>query len=256
MSSRSSKFCLGTDLIENSWDALYECQALTPWEMLPPYDLQEFLQRHCVGIEQVGTILSIGCGRGRRDVIALSGIPELNRKSLAYTGIDISAIAVKQANELFAALSAGDAMAGTSKFLKNANSTRLPQLLVRYQLVHTDVIKYLEIGKKYDAIIDWMCLHDLDVRLRRTYADLIKNSGAKYYILKTFSKEGSSIKDLGYVGEGIKKAQLSESEVCEMFGPEFEIVAFQQDKEELNPVPPPPDQIIAAKRAYLMRRIV
>jgi hypothetical protein len=224
--------------------------------MLPPHDLQKFLLNHCVGIEQLGTILSIGCGRGRRDVIALSGIPELNRTSLTYTGIDISAIAVEQANDLFAASAAGEAMSGTRKLIKNGDSMRLPQLQVRYQLVHADVIEYLENGDKYDAIIDWMCLHDLEVGLRRTYADLIKNSCAQYYILKTFSKEGSSIEDLGFVGEGIKKAQLSEGEIREMFGPEFEIAAFQQDEEELNPDPPPPDRIIAAKRAYFMRRII
>jgi hypothetical protein len=251
-----SKLHSDVNLVANSWDTLYDRQVLTPWEMLPQHDLQKFLESHCLGMEKINTILSIGCGRGRRDLIALSEIPELNRITLAYTGIDISAIAVEQARKLFTTLAVTEPIKDTCEFAEADGNPNLPRLFVRYQISRADVIEYLRNGNRYDAIIDWMCLHDLDVELRQTYADLVKASCDRYYILKTFSKEGSSLNDLGYVSEGIKKAQLSKNEICELFGPEFEIAAFQQDAEELDPVPAPPDRIIAAKRAYLMRRIV
>jgi hypothetical protein len=66
--------------------------------------------------------------------------------------------------------------------------------------------------------------------------------------------EGASLRDLGCVGDRIKKYQLSRADILGLFGNDFDIISARAISEDLDPIDRPTDGIIAAKMIYIMQR--
>jgi hypothetical protein len=223
--------------------------------MLPPDDLKLFLAASNIPLQNIRNILSIGCGRAIRDLIALTELPELNRPSLSYTGIEISKLAVDAANAWAELLRQRDDLSSDSKCpVEGAQIGPLPPIQSHCQFINEDILGYLQLNHRYDLVIDWMCLHNIDKNIVDRYITLMKAACTKFLVVKVFSLEGSTVQDLGFMGGEVKKNQFSEQDVIRIFSPEFQLEGVEQYPEDLEPDPMPEDKIVAAKRAYLFRR--
>lgn len=226
------------------WDDYYRNPAQTPWEMINFSDLPSFLLECELPLESLTSIASCGCGRGHRDLEMLRDVEVFNVPAFSYLGIDISPIAMAQANQLFVGAS----------HATEASVAQQRKLNCDWSFQHADMFDF-QADRTFDLVLDWMCLHDIERDRLKEYATRIASMTHDYLVIKAFSQEGSSIEHLGLLGRDIYKEKISEDDILDLFGDHFEIQFIRQYEEELDPVPRPPDGIVAAKRAYMLRRV-
>ena len=226
------------------WDDYYRDPAPTPWEMIDFQDLPSFLRSSELPLDQLTSMVSVGCGRGRRDLEMLCSIDDFNQPSFSYLGIDISCVGFAQAKQLFEHAAGRDGQQAAQE----------PPLRCRWEFINADIFAF-DPGSTFDVVLDWMCLHDIARERIHDYAAKVMAMANDLLILKTFSEEGSSVGRLNGLSPFIQKEKLSEDDVRALFGEQFEILFIQQFEEDLDPNPRPPDGIVAAKRAYVLRRV-
>ena len=234
--------------LEFQLDRYYCSTDPTPWEMIDLNDLASFLQNAGIEYDNTSSILSIGCGRGRRDLVMLQRVAGLNRPDVSYLGIDLSGSAIRAACRLVDEMT----LFGFDKEVEG--HTRRPRLKCACSFLRQN---FLDISPRYryDMVIDWMCMHDIEGKHIYEWTARIKSLCKSLLAIKVFSPEGSSISELGTLGRGIRKNQISEQRILDLFRPDFEIIHSEQYPEDLDPHPRPADGIVAAKRAYLLRRL-
>jgi len=226
------------------WDDYYRDPAPTPWEMIDFQDLPSFLWSSELPLHRLTSMVSVGCGRGRRDLEMLRSIDDFNKPGFSYLGVDVSGVGLAQAKQLFENAACRD----------GPQVAQEPTLQCRWEFINADVIAF-DPGRTFDVVLDWMCLHDIERERMHDYAAKVMAMADDLLILKTFSEEGSSVERLNGLGPLIRKEKLSEDDVRTLFGEQFEILFIQQFEEDLDPNPRPSDGIVAAKRAYVLRRV-
>jgi SAM-dependent methyltransferase len=226
------------------WDDYYRDPAPTPWEMIDFQDLPSFLRSSELPLDRLKSMVSVGCGRGRRDLEMLRSIDDFNKPSFSYLGVDISGVGFAQAKQLFESAACRD----------GPQAAKEPPLRCRWEFINADIFTF-DPGRTFDVVLDWMCLHDIGRERIHDYAAKVMAMADDLLILKTFSQEGSTIERLNGLSPIIQKEKLSEDDVRALFGEQFEILFIQQFEEDLDPNPRPSDGVVAAKRAYVLRRV-
>jgi SAM-dependent methyltransferase len=238
-----------------SWDNEYARATLTDWEQIPVADLSDVLLHIGPPLGEVTSAAEIGCGRGLRSLAMLNRIEELDRSDFRVWGVDQSGVAIDAARSLRSKLIAGRSL--ECPYEKTIERWIGPQASVRssrVEFVHADLFGWLPEQKRtFDLVIDWMCFHEVDEQRWAEYSQAVARVCSRHFVVNLFSKEGSSLQDLGEVA-GMRKYQFSEADVREIFGRWFDIEHFVEFPEALHPEPPPSDGIVAAKRAYVMVR--
>lgn len=245
---------------QRSWseifDAEYSRPGLTDWEMLPLRNLGEVLSRLGPELASLRTAVEIGCGRGLRSLATLSTVEAFARADFSYWGIDLSALAIRTARMLAEQLALGHTVPEPFEgVLGRAALGWNRPLQAGAGFLCADLFEWLPVQPRgaFDLVIDWMCYHEIEPQDRAAYAASVARSCRRYFVINMFSREGSSASDLGLVA-GLQKFQHSEADVRAVFGPHFEIIDWVQFPEDLDPHPRPTDGMVAAKRAYIMRR--
>ncbi len=238
-----SDFITRSSDLTMQWDDYYRSAAQTPWEMIDFSDLPSFLKACELPLDRLASMASVGCGRGHRDLAMLREVAAFNRTAFSYLGVDISSVAIAQARQLF----------GGASHATDARVAQQPKLDCAWAFQHADLFEF-QPSRRFDLVLDWMCLHDIERDRLPDYAARLAALSREYLVIKAFSQEGSSVARLGLLGRDIQKEKIAEDDVLRLFGDQFEILFIQQYEEDLDPVPRPPDGIVAAKRAYVLRR--
>jgi len=241
------------------WNAFYTAGGLTDWELLPPKDLSAAVALVLSRGARLRSAAEIGCGRGMRSLVAILNNPTLNDATFSLVGIDHSSAAVYAAGGLaFAAARGAPLPEPFGALVDTAVAIRpRPLLCADLRFEHADLFNWLSghSERAFDLIVDWMCFHEVPPNMRGRYADLVARCCGQYFIVNTFSKEGSSVDDLGVVADGIIKYQLSQEDISDIFGEYFDIVEYYDVPEDLLPEVAPRDGIVAAKRTYILKRL-
>lgn len=231
-----------------AWDQSYEnagADNATAWEMNPLNDLAAFVKNSRLRTTLISSILEIGCGRGLRGLILLLGCSELNVPSLRYRGLDASKTAIRYANTYLEELRNGTVPRFIAPYLESA-----PEINCDIAFTQGDVFRPGPIlESSYDLVIDWMCFHELPQQ-PEAYAELIGRLTNTFFILKAFEADHSSLPVLRPVIPNVPKRQFSRRQVSDLFR-DYQLLYCELESENLNPQPPPADDIIAAKTAYL-----
>lgn len=230
--------------LTEQWNDYYRTPVSTPWEMIDFRDLPSFLRASKLPLKQATSLISIGCGRGHRDLEMLREIDEFNSAEFFYSGVDISSVAIAQAKNLFGAAS------NAAKMLSDKQAA----LKCQWEFIHADLFEF-DADRTYEIVLDWMCMHDIEREHLPEYARKVAALARDVLVLKVFSEEGSSVENLGLLGRDIQKLKISSADVLDLYGDQFEIAFVQEYEENLNPEPRPQDGIEAAKRAYVLRRL-
>jgi SAM-dependent methyltransferase len=245
---------------QGAWNAAYELDGFSNWEMLPLDDLTEFLSATQINWSRIKTIVDLGCGRGLRDFILLLKNPELNRSEVTLMGIDFSQKAIETARQFHASLDSGGSRPNT--LAQALRSVGLPdERLALYAQTHFECKDILSADLEgriavptFDLVIDWMCFHEIPFDRHQEYIERIAEICAKFLVLNVFSRHGSSLEFLPPAVQDVDKHQFSDSEIAKSFAPYFEILKMKSYPEDLHPIPTPTDKVVAAKKAYLMTR--
>src|SRR5262249_20744409 len=162
-------------------------------ELLPLRDLAEFVSGSGVAFSDVRTILSIGCGRGARELNLLLLNSSLNRSEVSLRGIDFSNKAIQDARCCENSIRSGKGFSGPLQdaLSKCFNGTPVPSLVASVEYECADFLSW-DSAKSFDLVIDWMCFHALQPTLRAEYVAKILSYLPKYIILKIFSSDISS----------------------------------------------------------------
>jgi hypothetical protein len=255
------QMCIATDDGTMShyanWEAAYKSSDPTNWELLPLTDLRDFLNDSGINLASTVNALEIGCGRALRTFVALLSIPSLNRSGFSITGFDVSAQAIAVANQISLQLKENSALEFPFRRQILSAVVANPPRRLHAQLKfvqHNVLFDTVTFDTSYDLVIDWMCFHDLAPEHRQAYAAFVCRRCSGYFVIKAFSLELSSVKELGDAVPGFQKRLISVDDVRQTFGAAFEILRTVDHPEDLNPCPAPADGIIAAKRTYLLKR--
>jgi hypothetical protein len=236
------------------WDAMYRGAPLTDWELIPPSDMRDVVDG-VLPLETMRSAIEIGCGRGMRALALMLSSPKLNRPDFAYTGLDQCPAAIAVAQQLASAAAEERPLPEPyRRLLTPSVPVAGLRLMANVQYVTSDLFDWLEARPPVDLVVDWMCFHEIPIALRQEYARLVASVCHGFFVVNLFSSEGASVSDLGDVA-GCPKFQFSEEEVLAIFGRDFELMHVRQFQEDLDPVPRPSDGIVAAKRAYVFRRV-
>lgn len=241
----------------SEWDKLYQKDGLTDWELLPPEDLINTLSSAISRYGLPETAIDVGCGRGLRILATILGLKSLNTESFRLRGVDHSRTAIATASTFATLLRQQEPI--PEPFATHMSSVALSStgpLRAAVKFEAADLFDWLRdaSGLPVDLVIDWMCLHEIPRDERPLYAQLLTRACKRLLVLNTFSVEGSTVSDLGCIGERIPKYQLSRHDILALFGKSFSIVSTRLVPEDLNPATKPSDQIIAAKSIYMMVR--
>jgi hypothetical protein len=243
-------------MARDSWNEAYVRPGLTNWELLPLRDMAEFVSGSGIEFSDVRTILSIGCGRGSRELNLLLLNSNLNRSEVSLRGIDFSNKAIQDAKCCESSVRGGKGFAGPLQdaLSKCFNGTPVPRLVASVEYECADFLSWVSTGS-YDLVIDWMCFHGLHPPLRAEYIAKIMSCSPKYIILKVFSSDISSVQSPKDAVPGVAKSLFSRAEVEAMFRPAYEVLHVANDAEDLNPAQRPTDDIVTGKQAFLFGRI-
>ena len=242
--------------VRDSWNDAYVRHGLTNWELLPLRDMAEFASKSGVPFSDVRTIVSIGCGRGSRELNLLLLNSNLNRSEVSLCGIDLSSKAIQDAKRCEKSVRGGKGFAGPLRdaMSKCFNGSSVPPLLASIEYECAEFLSWNS-TKSFDLVIDWMCLHALHPALRAEYIGKILSFLPKYIILKVFSSDISTVQSPKEAVPGVPKSLFSRAEVEAMFHPDYEVLHVAEDAEDLNPANRPTDDIVTGKRAFLFGRI-
>lgn len=218
------------------------------WYHVPIDDLVLWLGSTGIDLARVKSVLDIGGGDGRRVMNAFLKTPVLNRRDVHVVMIDNASNAIAWAIDLWSRVRMGQVIddlpvppsgqATWSMTLREEDALCLPDDLLR---------------TRFDLVIDWMFLHGLSIADARTYLAAIKRMAPEYFVLKCFSKEGSSMDRLPRAVHDVEKRQWSQDELLEILGDTFELKCEPlQCNEDLRPLHP--DGPIGAKRQYCFVR--
>lgn len=238
------------------WNRFYTTGTLTDWELLPPTDLSETLAELLAIDNSLESAIEVGCGRGLRILAALLCFDALNNPAFHFVGVDHSPQAIHMAQAFARCLRSGERLPQPfDRCISTAVKSCEIALRAQVEFVRADLFSWLSaMDRPVDLVLDWMCLHEIHPDERQQYVALVAKNCRKYFVLNTFSSEGSTIADLGNVGSHIRKYQLSPVELEALFGGEFEMIYCRLVPEDLAPPQRPSDGIVAAKSIHIMKR--
>ena len=240
-----------------SWDDAYIKFAVTNWERNDLHDLADFIRECGISGERATKILDVGCGRGMRGLLALLGNPGLNVPGTRYVGVDFSGAAIAAA--VASAARWRRRIDAHGQLEEIALATRASAIQGEPLRAHVDFVcedlgTYLgRHERQYQLVVDWMCLHEMPPQNRRRYCQLLGACSNKYLIVNSFSRELSTVADLGVAVPGVRKYQLATPAIGSLF-PDFRIVKTKDYPEDLTPSSIITDGIVAGKRAHHLVR--
>lgn len=222
---------------------------LPPWAQIHPEDLASFLPHSGIPLASIRSILDLGSGGGIRIIHAIARNPELNRRDLHVTCVDFAMPAV---------------MWGVDLWRRVRSGMPVPELRLSEPVIPCWSMAFLDenvhalpleiFERKFDLVIDWMLLHGMHPERAKRHARVIERLAPKYFMLKSFSKEGSTKEFLSEAVGGVVKAQRSRQEVEELFGPRFQLLGeprpCAEDLEAQHS-----DGHVAAKMEYCFRLV-
>lgn len=232
--------------IPDPWNILYELEPLkfTDWELIEPENLKHYIDYTFIEMNEIVSILEIGCGRGFRILSLILLDNEVNRIGVNIKCIDYSENAIKFANKMLKELQGGkfpeafkvycEVYGGIiSKDLKDLiNENKVPSIKCNIEFIKQDVFEGFE-NEVFDLVIDWMCFHEIAVAQRDEYAQILSKVSGKLYILTVFYKDDKECSEIKYpedelkkIGGNITKHRFTIEQLTEIFK-EFHHIDFQ-----------------------------
>ena len=178
--------------LKKSFETVYG-QGPTPWEQLPcnreSLFVKEILSQ--VKLDQVHSILDIGCGRGYGVLTMLLDNPDLNRDDVKVLGIDFASNAVRDAKALLEIVKAKTEPWPTNEGFPKKREDRDLRCVVEFCELDILSREGSDVLTEYDLVIDWMCFHEVPKANWGAYAELINRICKKWFVLNVFSRTGS-----------------------------------------------------------------
>jgi hypothetical protein len=229
----------------------YESDGVPPWYQLDCHDLSRFIRLAIHDLAGAQRIIDIGGGLGLRSMLAVSENPELNRSNVHITCVDIAPAAIVRGMQLWE--SVRQDLPSPDLFHYSIRTT--PRYSMSFRLESATDFPLDLLAPAPDLWIDWMMLHGLPQELWPQYMETLRRAKPRFIALKCFTREHGTLQGLPASIPGVPKHQFTDAEIDEIFGHQFERTRYQMDwPEALHPVDHT-DGPVAAKRAYLLRRI-
>ena len=238
---------------KTNWNNRYPKPPLRPtpsswpaWYRVERDDLASFLRVSGINLNEVRSILDIGSGDGQRVIHAVASNNELNRSDLHVTCVDFSVRAILWGIDLWSRLRLGMELERNE-----LPSLEAPRWSMSFREEDLTSLPLDILNSKYDVIVDWMTMHGLQLSQVSQYVATIKRLSPRYFVLKCFSMEGSTLSKLPRAVDEVDKHQWSESALCTLFCDRFDVVNVRQCAEDL--AREDGDGPRAAKREYCFR---
>lgn len=234
-----------------SWDELHARKdrrkryQKVPWCQLDCGDVGRMLGSSGLDLMSVRRVIDMGGGHGRRLVQALLLNPSLHRKDVRATCVDLSVAACQR----------GVALWHRTRTLarRGAFGWRPMQCAVSFRQesvadLPPDLLEHA------DVLIDNFMLHGLPLDLWPAYRRSIDEIRPRLIVLQCFTSEFGRPGRLPETAKRVDKHRLSDEQVRAFFGSSYTMDARRFDQPEvLNPANHS-ENLIAAKRGYLLWR--
>lgn len=218
------------------------------WYHVPMSDLAECIQSVGLDLNSIKSIIDLGSGDGRRTINAILHSEHLNRHDVHVVCVEHAANAVMWGIDLWSRVRQREVV---SDF--EFDRSIIPKWSMEFREEDALNLPSEFLKRDHDLVIDWMFLHGLPPHDVSTYFRTIETLRPKYYLLKCFSKEGSSLSILPRAVHDVEKKQWSQVELMEILGDKYTLLSPpRQCPEDLRPLHP--DGPIAAKREYCFVR--
>lgn len=241
------------EIVSQQWDQRYNNTKVTDWEKIPANDLCNFIKEIQINLQNIHSVLEIGCGRGYRMFYWVLNEVGINRDDVKITCIDLSKNAINDAQKNLKKIHRKELDENLSKQLDGAFTVEIPDIKCDINFESQDFLNANSSQAKYDLVIDWMCFHEVFPGSRSDYISNLSKACNGTLILKVFSLENSSRAGLSPITRNIKKYQFDKKQIVSLFKG-FSIIRYTDYEEILEPIPKHEDGIIAAKRAYYLTK--
>lgn len=220
-----------------------------PWTQIPPSDLVEFLREAPLDLRTVKSILDVGSCDGHRSIHACLALQELNRADVHLHCIDVCEASIDAGRAKWAALVPCAEVPGTS------TGDARPQFAATFNVADATALACVVMPRSIDLFIDWMMLHALPKAAWGVYRRQIDEIRPRYLAIKCFAAGASGVASLPQTVPGVEKHQLSDGDVFEFVGPEYQLIGTPMTWSECLRQDVHVDGIEAAKRAYCFQRV-